>query len=118
MRAGTRVVTEPNPVVLDGTGVLLGEFDAIEDFSGGFLHFAELTHEVPEFGFGDGGVGGEDDHAVGFGVGVFVGAGFAAYHLVLAHFSRDCHGCVVVLLAADVEERWIERSDENVSWCN
>lgn len=92
MRTGTRVVTEPNTVILDGAGVFLGEFDTVEDLAGGFLHLAELTHEVPEFGFGRGGVGGEDDHAVGFGVGVFVGGGFAAYHLVLAHLSGDGHG--------------------------
>ena len=96
MSSGTRVITEPDPVVLDGAGILLGELDAIEDLAGGLLHFTELTHKVPEFGLGDGGVGGEDDHAVGFGVGVFVGAGLAAHDLILAHFSGDRHVCIVV----------------------
>lgn len=94
--AGAGVVAEPDAVVLDGAGVLLGELYAVEDLAGGLLHFAELAHEVPEFGLGHRGVGGEDDHAVGFGVGVLVGAGLAAHYLVLAHFSGDSHCCVFV----------------------
>ena len=103
VRAGPRVVPQPDAVVLDGPRVLLGELDAIEDLSGGFLHFAELTHEVPEFGFGHGGVGGEDDHAVGFGVGIFGGAGFAAHHLILTHFSGDRHDEILVRCSATLD---------------
>lgn len=71
------------------------DLDTVEDFTGGFLHLAELVHVVPEFGFGNYGVRGEDDHAVCFRVGVFVSGGFTANHLVLVHLS--CHSHLMVV---------------------
>ena len=87
---GSGIVTEPDSNVFDDAGVLLYDFNAVEDFSSGFLHLTELVHVVPELGFGNGGVGCEDDHAVCLGVGVLGGCSFAADNLVLVHFS--CYG--------------------------
>jgi hypothetical protein len=67
------------------------DLNTVEDFTCGFLHFAELVHVVPELGFGNGRVWGEDNHAVGLWVWVFSGGGFTAYHLVLIHLSCDSH---------------------------
>eukprot|EP00956_Cyclotella_meneghiniana_P032678 scaffold90767_cov63-Cyclotella_meneghiniana.AAC.2 len=91
MSARPAIVSKPNTVILNGTRILLGQFHAIEDLSRRLFHFTKLTHKVPEFGFGRGGVGCEDDHAVGFGVGIFGRAGLAAYYLILTHFSGDRH---------------------------
>jgi hypothetical protein len=88
---GTGGVTEPDPVVLNDARVLFDDLDTVEDFTGGFLHLAELVHVVPEFGLGDGGVGCEDDHAVCLGIVVFGGSGFAADYLVLVHLSCNSH---------------------------
>jgi len=49
MRTRPRRITEPNAVVFDDAGVLFGDFDTVEDFSGGLLHFTELMHVVPKF---------------------------------------------------------------------
>ena len=84
-------IAQPDPVILDNARILLDNFNTVENLSSGFLHLAELVHVVPEFGFGNGGVGREDDHAVCFGVGVFVGGGFAADYLVLIHLSCHSH---------------------------
>lgn len=86
-----RVVTEPDSVVLDGTGVLLNNLDAVKNLSSGLLHLTELTHEVPELGLGSNRVGSEDNHAVSFGVGVLVSSSLTADNLVLAHFSSSSH---------------------------
>ena len=91
MSSGTGGITKPDSVILDAGNVFLGQFDTVEDFSGGFFHFAELVHVVPEFGASDDRVGCEDDHAVGFWVWVFFGAGFAADYLVLIHCSCHSH---------------------------
>ena len=48
VRAGSGVVAEPDSIVLDNARILLDEFDTVEDFTGGLLHFTELTHKVPE----------------------------------------------------------------------
>mmetsp|Transcript_9688 Transcript_9688/g.12000 ORF Transcript_9688/g.12000 Transcript_9688/m.12000 type:complete len:241 (-) Transcript_9688:140-862(-) len=82
MRTGATRVTQPNAVVFNDFGALFAEFNAVEDFTRGFLHFAELVHKVPELRFGNDGIGGEDDHAVGFRVGIFGGRGFSADYLV------------------------------------
>lgn len=89
--SGTRVITEPDSVVLDSTGVLLNELDAVKNLTGGLLHLTELTHEVPELGLGGNRVGGKDDHAVSLGVGVLLRGSLTADHLVLAHFSSSSH---------------------------
>ena len=81
----TRVVTEPDSVVLDGTGVLLDKLDAVKDLTSGLLHLTELTHEVPELGLGSDRVGGEDNHTVCLGVWVLLGGSLTADHLVLTH---------------------------------
>mmetsp|Transcript_25809 Transcript_25809/g.38647 ORF Transcript_25809/g.38647 Transcript_25809/m.38647 type:complete len:202 (+) Transcript_25809:220-825(+) len=91
MRPRAGGVTEPNTIVFDNACVLLDDFDTVEDFASGLFHLAELVHVVPEFGFGDYGVGCEDDHAVCFGVGVFVGSGFTADYLILTHFACYSH---------------------------
>lgn len=89
--SGTRVVTEPDSVVLDSTGVLLDKLDAVKNLTSGLLHLTELTHEVPELGLGSDRVGSEDNHAVSLGVGVLVSASLTADNLVLAHFSCSSH---------------------------
>mmetsp|Transcript_18273 Transcript_18273/g.52263 ORF Transcript_18273/g.52263 Transcript_18273/m.52263 type:complete len:207 (-) Transcript_18273:40-660(-) len=89
--AGAGVVTEPDAVVLDGAGVLLGDLGAVEDLAGGLLHLAELVQVVPELGLGDDGIGGEDDHPVSLRVGVIIGGHVPADDLVLTHLSRDGH---------------------------
>ena len=91
VRAGAGVITEPDAVVLDDAGVLLGDLGDVEDLSGRLLHLAELVQVVPELGPGDDGVGGEDDHPVGLRVGVVVGGHVPADDLVLTHLSRDGH---------------------------
>ena len=65
MSAGTGVVSEPNPIVLDTRGrfVLLNLFD-LNDLSVRFLHFLQLPEEVPEPGFGHNMVRCEDCHPV------------------------------------------------------
>ncbi len=95
--SGTRVVAKPDSVVLDGAGVLLDKLDAVKDLSGGLLHLTELTHEVPELGFGSNRVGSEDDHTVSFRVRVFVSASLTADNLVLAHFSSSSHDDLLYL---------------------
>ena len=90
--SGTRVVTEPDSVVLDSTGVLLDKLDAVKNLTSGLLHLTELTHEVPELGLGSDRVGGEDNHTVSLGVGVLVSSSLTADNLVLAHLSSSSHG--------------------------
>ena len=91
VRAGSGVVAEPNSIVFDDARVLLDEFDAVENFTSRLLHLTELTHKVPKLGFGRDGVGCEDDHAVGFGVGVVFGGSLSADHLILAHLTGGSH---------------------------
>ena len=91
VRARPGIVAEPDAVVLHDAAVLLDDFDAVEDLAGRLLHLAELAHEVPELGLGGDGVGGEDDHAVGLGVGILLGRGLAADDLILAHQSGCGH---------------------------
>ena len=69
---GAGGVAEPDSVIFDDPGVLLDDLDAVEDFSSGLLHLAELVHVVPELGFVNDGVRRKDDHAVCLGVGVFL----------------------------------------------
>ncbi len=46
---------------------------------------------VPEFGFGNDGVGGKDDHTVSLRVWMLFGGLVAADHLKLTHFPCNCH---------------------------
>ncbi len=81
----TRIVTEPDSVVLDSTGVLLDKLDAVKNLTGGLLHLTELTQEVPELGLGSDRVRGEDNHTVCLGVWVLLCGSLTADHLVLTH---------------------------------
>jgi len=91
MGTGTGRITEPDSVILDNVGVLLSDFNNIEDLSGGLLHLTELMHVVPELGLCNNLVGGKDEHAVGFRVGEVGSGSFAANNLVLVHLSGNSH---------------------------
>lgn len=83
MRAGTRVVADPDAEVLDLLGVLLVDRLDVDDLTGGLLDLAETTQEVPETGLGDRLVGGENGHAVQRGRRVGLGGQMAPNDLVL-----------------------------------
>lgn len=89
--AGPGVVAEPDTVVLDDTRVLLNNLDAVKDLASRLLHLTELVKVVPELGFRDDGVRGENDHTVGLRVGLVIRWHFAADDLVLAQLSSDSH---------------------------
>ena len=112
--AGAGVVTEPDAVVLDDAGVLLGDLGAVEDLTGGLLHLAELVEVVPKLGLGDDRVGGEEDHPVSLGVRVIVGGHVPADDLVLTHLSRDGHICCLVLLITNLFEKKREKRVQNM----
>lgn len=84
-------VTQPDAVVLHCSAVLFDKLNAVQNFTSGLLHFAELVHVVPEFGLGNNCVGCEDDHAIGFRVGVVVSRSLAADDLELFHYTSDSH---------------------------
>ena len=79
---GARVVADPDAEVLDLLGVLLVQGLDADDLTGGLLNLLQTTDEVPEAGLGDGGVGGEDGHAVQRGLGVGLGGQMAPDDLV------------------------------------
>ena len=83
VRARSGGVTQPNSVILDDPCVLLFDFNAIHNFTRRLFHFTELMHVIPEFGFGNHRIGGEQEHAVGFWIGMIVGGGLATNHLIL-----------------------------------
>ena len=53
-----------------------------DDFTIGLLDLAQLHQKVPESGFGDNGIVGEDTHAVEFGIWVRIGGQVSPDHLV------------------------------------
>ena len=85
------LVTQPDTIVLDNVGVLLNNFNTVQNFTRCLLHLTELVHVVPELGLGNNSVGGKDDHTVRFWVGVIIGGGLSADHLKLFHDSGDGH---------------------------
>ena len=91
MGTRTGLVTKPDSVILDDTGVLLNDFNTVEDFSSGLLHLTELVHVVPELGFSNNSVGCKDNHAVCLWVRVLISSSLTAYYLVSVHFSTNSH---------------------------
>ncbi len=79
--ARARVVLDPDAVVLDVASVLLSDLVHVQNLTSGLLHLSHLVHEIPEAGLGNHGVGSEDLHAVGGGVGVGLGGSLAANDL-------------------------------------
>ncbi len=90
---GTRsgVVTKPDTVVLNDSGVLLNDFNTVQDFTGGLLHLSKLVHVIPELGLCDNSVRGKDDHSVSLWVRDIVRGSLSAHHLELAHDSGNSH---------------------------
>lgn len=82
VRAGTRVVSDPDAKVLDLEGVLLVDHLDADDLTGGLLDLLETTQEVPVSGLGDRLVGSEDGHAVEGGGRVSLGGQVAPDDLV------------------------------------
>ena len=78
----TRVVTDPDTVVLDLQRALLVDDVKTDDLAVGFLDFLELRKEVPEARLGDDFVGREDTHAVELGRGLRLGGEMATDDLV------------------------------------
>lgn len=84
-------ITEPNSVILHDSGVLFDNLNTVKNFTRGNLHLTELMHVIPELGLGNHFVGGENNHAVCFWIGVFFGGSLAADHLILTHLSGNSH---------------------------
>lgn len=70
VNASSRSITEINAEVLDSVGLLLPQFVNGKKLSLGFLDLLQFAHEVPETGFGDHVVLGEDAHAEDLRLGV------------------------------------------------
>ena len=84
VRARARRVAKPDTVVVDNASIFFFDLDAIQDFTRCLLHLAELVHVIPELGLCNHRIRCEDDHSVRFGIGVVLGGGFSAHHLVLS----------------------------------
>mmetsp|Transcript_1253 Transcript_1253/g.1832 ORF Transcript_1253/g.1832 Transcript_1253/m.1832 type:complete len:202 (-) Transcript_1253:176-781(-) len=87
----TRIISDPNTVVLYNPRILFHQLNTIQNLTGCFLHLAELVQVVPELGLCNNWVWSEDDHPVGFRIWVVFSGSMAAYHLVPTHNSRYCH---------------------------
>ena len=85
------VISQPDTVVLDVSGVLLVDLDNVKDFSGRLLHLSELVHEIPVLGSSDDNVWGEDKHSVSLWVWELGGWCLSSDNLVLVHWSTDSH---------------------------
>jgi hypothetical protein len=108
----SRGVTKPDSVILDNARILLNNFDNIQDLTSSLLHLVKLMKVIPKFGLGDDLVGGEDDHPVGFRVGVINGGSLAADHLILAHESSNSHS-EVTKTRDDVRTSFFELAEES-----
>ena len=64
MRAGARVVTQPDAEVLDDGGRLLGDLLDADDLAGRLVDLLVVRDEVPEAGLGRDRVRGEQTHTV------------------------------------------------------
>lgn len=82
VRAGTRVISDPDTEVLDLEGVLLVDSLDADDLTSGLLDLLETAQEVPVSGLGDRLVGSEDGHAVEGGGRVSLGGQVAPNDLV------------------------------------
>ncbi len=82
VRAGSRIITDPDAEVLDFQGSLLVDDIERDNLAGRLLDLAQLHQEVPEAGFGHHGVGCKDAHAVQFRRWVRIGGQMAADDLV------------------------------------
>lgn len=87
MGAASRVVLQPEAVVLDVSGVLLRDLIHVQDLAGCLFHFPHLVHEVPESGPGEHLVGRKELHAVSAGVGVRCSGGLATDNLKQFHLQ-------------------------------
>lgn len=67
VRAGARVVTDPDAKVLDLERALLMDDIERHNLAGRFLDLSQLLEEIPKSGLGDHSVGSENTHAVEFG---------------------------------------------------
>mmetsp|Transcript_18687 Transcript_18687/g.38640 ORF Transcript_18687/g.38640 Transcript_18687/m.38640 type:complete len:208 (+) Transcript_18687:127-750(+) len=91
VRTRARIISQPDSVILHCSRVLFDQFDTVQDFTSSLLHLTKLVHVIPEFRFGNNGVGGENNHAVCLRVGVVVGSRVATDHLELLHHASDSH---------------------------
>lgn len=121
---GAGVVTNPDAEVLDLERALLVDLRAdqysfrpcmkplstyhvqADDLAVGLLQLAELSHEVPEPGLGNNGVGRKDAHAVQLGRGVRLGGQMTPNDLVLSKTPcgvsvSHCCGLNVIELFSD-----------------
>ena len=91
VRSRSGRVAEPDSVILHNSGVLFNNLDTVKNFTGGGLHLTELMHVIPELGFGNHFVGGENNHTVCFRVWGIVSGSLTANHLILTHKSCNSH---------------------------
>ena len=85
--AASRVILDPNTIVLDVVGVLFSNFVNIKDLASRLLHLAHLMHEVPKAGLGIHFIRSEELHAINLGRFIVRGWGLAADNLEKAHLS-------------------------------
>lgn len=85
MNSGTRVVTQPDSVVLDALEFVgLGDQFGFHNLTTSLLDLLQFLQVVPELGFGHNFVGGEKTHAVQLRIGVLGGGQGSTHNSVCA----------------------------------
>lgn len=121
--SGTRIITEPNSVILDSQGSFLRNLVPLvgfiesswrhlihgNDFAAGLFDFSGLLQKVPETRFCDLGVGCKDAHSIELGSRVVFGGELAPNDLVL---METRHVCFVRLEVGDGERKLISGTSE------